>query len=102
MDFLSYETIKFSEVTTVNKKKVLFSEVNLNKALLYAAEDSDITFRLWEILKLELIRSKLYYFYFYVEKQLIEIVAMMEINGCKVNKEHLEKTSQVLKKKLKL
>ena len=56
MDFLSYETIKFSEVTTVNKKKILFSEVDLDKALLYAAEDSDITFRLWEILKLELIR----------------------------------------------
>ena len=42
----------------------------------------------------------MYYFYFYVEKQLIEIVAMMEINGCKVNKEHLKKTSQVLKKKI--
>ena len=56
MDFLSYETIKFSEVTTVNKKKFFFSEVDLDKALLYAAEDSDITFRLWEILKLELIR----------------------------------------------
>ena len=48
MDFLSHKTIKFSEVTTINKKKILFSEVDLNDALFYAAEDSDITFRLWK------------------------------------------------------
>ena len=99
MDFLSHKTIKFSEVTTINKKDP-FSEVDLNDALFYAAEDSDITFRLWEILKLELIKSKLYYFYFFVERPLIEIVAMMEINGCKINNEHLEKTSQVFLKKI--
>ena len=102
MDFLSHETVKFSDITTVNKKKVLFSEVNLNDALLYAAEDSDITFRLWEILKLELIKNKLYYFYFYIERQLIEIVGMMEINGCKVNNEHLKKTSEVFQTKIEL
>ena len=73
MDFLSHETVKFSEITTINKKSS-FSQVSLNDALLYAAEDSDITFRLWEILKLELIKNKLYYFYFYIEKQLVEIV----------------------------
>ncbi len=102
MDFLSHETVKFSEITTINKKKVLFSQVSLNDALLYAAEDSDITFRLWEILKLELIKNKLYYFYFYIEKQLVEIVSMMEINGCKVNNEHLKKTSQVFQKKIEI
>ncbi len=69
---------------------------------LYAAEDSDITFRLWEILKLELIKNKLYYFYFYIERQLIEIVGMMEINGCKVNNEHLKKTSEVFQTKIEL
>ena len=73
--------------------------MSLNDALLYAAEDSDITFRLWEILKLELIKNKLYYFYFYIEKQLVEIVSMMEINGCKVNNEHLKKNLTSLSEK---
>ena len=100
IDFLSHETIKFSDVTTVNKKKVLFSEVSLNDALFYAAEDSDITFRLWEILKVELIKHKLYHFYLYVERQLVEIVAMMEINGCKVDNEHLRKASDIFQKKI--
>ena len=76
--------------------------MNLNDALLYLAEDSDITFRLWEILKLELIKNKLYYFYFYIERQLVEIIGMMEINGCKVDNEHLKKTSEVFKTKIEL
>ena len=75
--------------------------MNLNDALLYAAEDSDITFRLREILQL-LTKNKLYYFYFYIERQLIEIVGMMEINGCKVNNEHLKKTSEVFQTKIEL
>ena len=40
----------------------------------------------WEILKKELFNSKLYEFYFYFEKPLIEIIALMEINGCKINR----------------
>ena len=64
----------------------------------YAAEDSDVTFRLWEILKLELIKNKLYEFYFYIEKPLIEIIALMEINGCKINNNHLTKLSNEFSK----
>ena len=57
MDVLSHNTVKFSEVTTIDKKKVNFSEVSLSDALNYAAEDSDVTFRLWEILRIELIQN---------------------------------------------
>ncbi|MFL2679878.1 MAG: DNA polymerase I [Alphaproteobacteria bacterium] len=88
-DFLSHNTQKFSDVTTVEKKKISFAEVDLESALNYAAEDSDVTFRLWEILKIELIKNKLYDFYSYVEKPLIEIIAMMEINGCKIDNDQL-------------
>ena len=89
LDYLSHTTKKFSDVTTVDKKKICFSEVDINVAKEYAAEDADVTFRLWEILKKELFKSKLYEFYFYFEKPLIEIIAFMEINGCKINKEYL-------------
>ena len=71
------------------KKKICFSEVDIDLAKEYAAEDSDVTFRLWEVLKQELFKSKLYEFYFYFEKPLIEIIAFMEINGCKINNEYL-------------
>ena len=55
---------------------------------------------MWEILKVELIKHKLYHFYLYVERQLVEIVAMMEINGCKVDNEHLRKASDIFQKKI--
>ena len=44
-----------------------------------------------EILKLERLKVSYIIFIFFVERPLIEIVAMMEINGCKINNEHLEK-----------
>ena len=84
LDYLSHSTIKFADVTNVNKKKISFQDVDIKLALNYAAEDSDVTYRLWEILKIELIKNKLYDFYFFVEKPLVEIIAVMEINGCKI------------------
>ena len=57
LELLSHETIKYSDVTTVNKKKVVFSDVPLEVAKEYASEDADITFRLWEILKINLIKK---------------------------------------------
>ena len=64
LDFLSHGTIKYSDVATIDKKKVLFSEVPVETALDYAAEDADLTFRLWEILKINLIKNNLYNFIF--------------------------------------
>ena len=101
LDYLSYKTQKFSEVATIDKKKVSFDNVDIEIARDYAAEDSDVTFRLWEILKLELIKNKLYEFYFYIEKPLIEIVAIMETVGCKINNSHLSNLSEEFEQKIK-
>ena len=100
MEFLSHETIKYSDVTTINKKKVSFSDVPTDMAKDYAAEDADLTFRLWEILKINLVKSKLFYFYFYVEKPLIEVIANMEIAGCKIDNAHLSKLSSEFSTKI--
>ena len=56
---------------------------------------------MWEILKLELIKNKLYEFYFYIEKPLIEIVALMETVGCKINNSHLSNLSEEFEQKIK-
>ena len=100
IDFLSYQTQKFDEVTSVGNKKIPFEEIDINSALHYAAEDADVTLRLWEILKIELIKNKLYDFYFYVEKPLINVIVEMEINGCKVDNNELKKLSLSFSKKI--
>ena len=101
-DLLFHETIKYSDVTIVEKKKFLFSEVSADKAKNYAAEDADVTYRLWEILKILLIKEGLYDFYFYVEKPLIEVIAEMEISGCKVDNPKLTKLSGEFSEKMSM
>ena len=90
LDFLTHDTIKYNDITTVGKKKIPFQEVEIFTVAKYASEDADVTYRLWEILKLELIKNKLYSFYFYIERPLISVIATMEINGFKINNNQLE------------
>ncbi len=100
LDYLSHNTIKYSDVTTIDKKKVLFSEIPIEDAKDYAAEDADITFRLWEILKILLIKDDLYDFYYYIEKPLIEVISEMEISGCKIDNVKLNDLSREFSEKL--
>ena len=102
LDFLSHEAIKYSEITTVNKKKISFADVPIENARVYAAEDADLTFRLWEILKIQLIKNNLYHFYFYIEKPLIEVISKMEISGFKIDNTKLSKLSFEFSKKIVL
>ena len=100
--YLSYSTIKFEDVTGKGKEKKTFEMVNINDAMNYAAEDADITYRLWEILRKKLIKEKLFSFYFYIERPLIQVIKRMEIYGIKVDFGFLEKLSHEFKKKLNL
>ncbi len=101
-DFLSHATIKYSDVTNIEKKKVTFDYVNVYDALNYAAEDADVTFRLWEVLKIELIQNDLLNFYYYVEKPLVEVIAIMEINGFQINEDYLKVLSSDFSKRILL
>ena len=67
----------------------------------YAAEDSDVTFQIMEVLKLELIKDK-HMILFYIEKPLIETIALMEINGLKINNNHLTKLSNEFSEKIEI
>lgn len=100
LDYLSHNTIKYSDITTIDKKKVLFSEIPIENAKDYAAEDADITFRLWEILKILLIKDNLYHFYYYIEKPLIEVISEMEISGCKIDNIKLKDLSKEFSEKI--
>ena len=99
-DLLFHETIKYSDVTIV-EKKILF-QVSADKAKTYAAEDADVTYRLWEILKILLIKEGLMIFIFYVEKPLIKVIAEMEISGCKVDNPRLTKLSGEFSEKMSM
>ena len=98
---LNHKTISFKELVGSGKNQINFNEVELNKAMEYAAEDADVTYRLYKIFNKNLKLEKLTNIYEIFEKPLIKILAFMEIKGIKVDSKFLEKLSIKFKKKIK-
>ncbi len=98
--FLDYEPMKYSDVAGKGKSQVTFDCVDLDKALLYAAEDADITLRLYTILKPRLAKEKMVTVYEDIERPLIEVIARMELDGVKVDPMTLKVMSDDFAKKL--
>jgi DNA polymerase-1 len=90
---LDYTCIAYKEVTGTGKSAVSFAQVPLDQATRYAAEDADVTWRLWTRLKPRIAREAATRVYELVDKPLIPIVAQMERAGIKVDREHLQRLS---------
>ena len=97
---LQHKTISFKEIVGTGKKEINFSDVELFKAMEYAAEDADITYRLYKIFSKNLKLEKLINIYEIFEKPLIKILAFMEIEGIKVNDKFLKELSKKFEKKI--
>ncbi len=97
---LGHKTIKFKDLVGTGKKQLNFSEVNISEAKDYAAEDADITFRLYKIFLKSLKAEKLLNIYELFEKPLIKILAEMEIKGIKLDKSALNKLSSKFSTKI--
>jgi len=97
---LQHKTILFKEIVGTGKKEINFSDVELDKAMEYAAEDADITYRLYKIFYKNLKLEKLTNIYEIFEKPLIKILASMEIAGIKVDNVFLKKLSEKFQKKI--
>jgi len=98
--YFNYETIKYKDVVGVGKKEKKFNEVDIKDAYIYAAEDADITLRLYKILKKRIISKKLLSVYEYIEKPLINVLAEIEKKGIKVDIKRLKDLSFAFQKKL--
>jgi len=97
---LQHKTISFKEIVGTGKKEINFSDVELDKAMEYAAEDADITYRLYKIFNTNLKLEKLTNIYEIFEKPLIKILAFMEIEGIKVDNKFLKALSEKFEKKI--
>lgn len=94
--YFGHKNIAFDEVAGKGKARVTFDRVPLDKALAYAAEDSDIALRLWQILKPQLLAEKLVGVYETIERPLIPVVAAMETDGVKIDASVLRAQSGAL------
>ena len=87
---LGHKTIQFKDLVGTGKKQISFNEVDINSAKDYAAEDADITYRLYKIFLNNLKSEKLINIYESFEKPLIKILAFMEIRGIKLDENFLK------------
>jgi len=97
---LNHKTIAFKELVGTGKKQINFSEVDIQQAKDYAAEDADITFRLYKKFYKSLKEEKMINIYEIFEKPMLRILADMEIKGVKVDNKFLKILSTKFEKKI--
>ncbi|GLQ51736.1 DNA polymerase I [Dyella flava] len=99
--YLGYETVKYEEVAGKGAKQISFSQVDLDTACRYAAEDADVTLRLhhalWPLLEGE---PKLLKVYEDIEIPLVPVLAGMEQHGVLIDVDELRRQSQQLGKRM--
>lgn len=91
--WLGHECISFKSLTGSGKSKITFEMVEIEKASAYAAEDADITYRLWKVLKPRLAAEGMVNVYERLERPLIDVIARMEQRGISVNRQILSRLS---------
>ncbi len=99
--FLGYETVRYEEVAGKGAKQILFSQVALDDATRYAAEDADITLRLHRTLgpRLE-AEPALQRVYRVIEMPLVPVLARIEANGVMIDGDELRRQSADLGKRM--
>jgi DNA polymerase I len=90
---LDYDTIKFSDLAGTGKKAKTFDQIEIKEASKYAAEDADITFRLWEVLKPRLAAEGKATVYETLERPLAPVIVAMEREGVKIDPSVLRRLS---------
>jgi DNA polymerase I len=91
--YFNHQTIDFNEVTKTGKTKVTFDCVEINKATEYAAEDADVTLRLWQVLKPRLAAEHVLNVYETLERPLLRVLAHMERRGISIDRQVLSRLS---------
>lgn len=92
LSYLSYNTIKYSDITDNAKKTLL--DVELKDVVEYACEDADITFRFYEYFSPLLNTYNLEDLFFNVEMPLISVLADMEFDGVYISTEKMKSLSE--------
>lgn len=99
--FLDYKTIHYEDVCGTGKDKVAFDRAPLEKACEYAAEDADVTLRLYNIFKPRLIAEHKISVYENFDRPLIAILKQMEQTGIMVDAQALVNLSKEFESRLK-
>jgi DNA polymerase I len=91
--WLGHTPIAFKDVAGSGKSMVTFDRVAIDKATAYAAEDADITLRLWMALKPRLVAERMTTVYERLERPMVDVLARMEGRGIAIDRQILSRLS---------
>ncbi|CEF57120.1 DNA polymerase I [Acetobacter ghanensis] len=98
---LNHTPITYDSVTGTGRNRIPFAKVPVEKATTYAAEDADVTLRLWHILHPTLRTNKALALYEQVERPLVQVLASMEKSGIAVDRAELTRLSADFESRMK-
>jgi DNA polymerase-1 len=98
--YLNHTPIPIKPLLGTGKSAITFDRVPIDEATKYAAEDADITLRLWQLFKPRLHASKVTRVYEGLERPLIPVLAQMERSGIKVARDTLSRMSNAFAQKM--
>ena len=90
---LDHEPLTYKELCGSGQKQIGFEQVPLDRATEYAAEDADVTLRLWNRFRTRLAHERVTRVYELVDRPLVPVVARMEREGVKVDRDELSRLS---------
>ncbi len=90
---LGHTPISYDQVTGTGRARVTFDRVPLDRATAYAAEDADVTLRLWLTLRPQLLPNRALALYEQIERRMVPLLASMESAGVKVDRDELRRMS---------
>jgi DNA polymerase-1 len=91
--WLGHTPIAYDEVTGKGKARITFDRVPIDRATAYAAEDADVTFRLWQVLKPRLAAEGMTTVYETLERPMVPVLASMERRGISIDRSILSRLS---------
>lgn len=98
--YLGHQPIPIKPLLGSGKSAITFDKVDVDKATAYAAEDADITLRLWKTLKPRLHKAQVTKVYETLERPLVPVLKRMEMSGIKVDRDTLSRMSNAFSQKM--
>ena len=98
--YLDHSPISIKSLLGSGKSAITFDQLSIAEAVDYAAEDADITLRLWKLFKPLLHKSRVTKVYEILERPLVSVLAEMEQNGIKVDRDTLSRMSNSFAQKM--
>ena len=98
--YLGHLPIPIKQLIGSGKSAVTFDRVGIDDAVRYAAEDADVTLRLWQLFKPQLHRARVTTVYETLERPLVPVLAAMEMAGIQVDRDTLSRMSNAFSQKM--